>query len=165
MQIDSAPSDGSVPIKQEEASHSSWQNFPNGLRVLVVDDDPLCLKVIEQMLRRCNYEGTSFTAACAGLLHSLSTSGPCCPLLQPAHHPPTLVVCLWDCSAHVRQWSSSAGTVAGQEPWLRPGAIRRVHARSGQQLGRHGALGQASTHSRCHQPCHSVLPCMTEGTA
>jgi hypothetical protein len=28
-----------------------------GLRVLVVDDDPLCLKITEQMLKRCNYEG------------------------------------------------------------------------------------------------------------
>ena len=27
--------------------------FPAGLRVLVVDDDPCCLKVVEAMLRRC----------------------------------------------------------------------------------------------------------------
>lgn len=32
--------------------------FPAGLRVLVVDDDPTCLMILEKMLRHCNYEGT-----------------------------------------------------------------------------------------------------------
>ena len=31
--------------------------FPMGLRVLVVDDDPLCLMILERMLRRCSYSG------------------------------------------------------------------------------------------------------------
>lgn len=31
--------------------------FPVGLRVLVVDDDVICLKILEQMLRRCSYHG------------------------------------------------------------------------------------------------------------
>jgi hypothetical protein len=31
--------------------------FPSGLRVLVVDDDPLCLLIVGKMLRRCNYLG------------------------------------------------------------------------------------------------------------
>ena len=35
----------------------SFDVFPAGLRVLVVDDDALCLKVVEHMLRRCNYIG------------------------------------------------------------------------------------------------------------
>ena len=35
----------------------SFDVFPAGLRVLVVDDDALCLKVVEHMLRRCNYTG------------------------------------------------------------------------------------------------------------
>lgn len=30
---------------------------PAGLRVLVVDDDPTCLKILEMMLRKCLYEG------------------------------------------------------------------------------------------------------------
>lgn len=30
-------------------------NFPKGLRVMVVDDDNLCLKVVEQMLKKCEY--------------------------------------------------------------------------------------------------------------
>ena len=31
--------------------------FPVGLRVLVVDDDVTCLRILEQMLRRCRYQG------------------------------------------------------------------------------------------------------------
>lgn len=31
--------------------------FPAGLRVLVVDDDFTCLKILEQMLNRCRYYG------------------------------------------------------------------------------------------------------------
>jgi len=31
--------------------------FPAGLRVLVVDDDPTCLVILEKMLRTCLYEG------------------------------------------------------------------------------------------------------------
>ncbi|KAK4780010.1 hypothetical protein SAY87_016116 [Trapa incisa] len=30
--------------------------FPAGLRVLVVDDDPTWLKILEKMLRKCSYE-------------------------------------------------------------------------------------------------------------
>lgn len=33
------------------------QHFPAGLRVLVVDDDVICLRVVEQMLRKCMYNG------------------------------------------------------------------------------------------------------------
>tara|TARA_B110000977_G_scaffold119801_2_gene154354 strand:- start:6905 stop:7294 length:390 start_codon:yes stop_codon:yes gene_type:complete len=33
--------------------------FPVGLRVLVVDDDPLCLRIVEKMLKRCQYEGAT----------------------------------------------------------------------------------------------------------
>lgn len=31
--------------------------FPVGMRVLAVDDDPTCLKVLEAMLRQCKYHG------------------------------------------------------------------------------------------------------------
>lgn len=34
--------------------------FPAGLRVLVVDDDPTCLRILEKMLRNCHYEGIGF---------------------------------------------------------------------------------------------------------
>ena len=39
------------------------QLFPNGLRVLVVDDDPLCVIIMEKMLRRCNYIGAQSWSA------------------------------------------------------------------------------------------------------
>ncbi|KAF2305628.1 hypothetical protein GH714_007124 [Hevea brasiliensis] len=37
--------------------------FPVGLRVLVVDDDTTCLKILEQMLRRCLYHVTTCSQA------------------------------------------------------------------------------------------------------
>ena len=40
--------------------------FPVGMRVLAVDDDPVCLKVLETLLRRCQYHGENlflFSAA------------------------------------------------------------------------------------------------------
>lgn len=33
------------------------EQFPVGLRVLVVDDDITCLHILEQMLRKCMYNG------------------------------------------------------------------------------------------------------------
>lgn len=45
----------------------NWENFPAGLRVMAVDDDPCCLKVIEQMLKLCKYEVTTCTNATAAL--------------------------------------------------------------------------------------------------
>ncbi|KAK1429695.1 hypothetical protein QVD17_11910 [Tagetes erecta] len=47
---------GSVPDK-----------FPAGLRVLVVDDDPTCLVILEKMLKKCNYEVTICNRAENGL--------------------------------------------------------------------------------------------------
>lgn len=32
-------------------------NFPVGMRVLAVDDDPICLKLLECLLRKCQYHG------------------------------------------------------------------------------------------------------------
>ncbi|KAL3505670.1 hypothetical protein ACH5RR_031052 [Cinchona calisaya] len=37
--------------------------FPAGLRVLVVDDDPTCLRILEKMLRNCHYEVTKCNRA------------------------------------------------------------------------------------------------------
>eukprot|EP00775_Hariotina_reticulata_P011505 gene11505-11648_t len=59
-------------IKQEDAgelksSVATWSNFPAGLRVLVVDDDPLCLKIIAQMLKRCDYEVCTCVNAASAL--------------------------------------------------------------------------------------------------
>lgn len=35
----------------------SGPRFPQGLKVIAVDDDPVCLKVIESMLQKCDYHG------------------------------------------------------------------------------------------------------------
>ena len=35
----------------------------HSIQVLVVDDDPMCLKVVSAMLQRCNYEGTPLFAS------------------------------------------------------------------------------------------------------
>lgn len=43
--------------------------FPAGLRVLVVDDDPTWLKILEKMLRKCSYEG-QFASLFLGFLLS-----------------------------------------------------------------------------------------------
>ena len=34
--------------------------FPAGMKVLVVDDDPVCLAILEQLLRKCSYRGSLF---------------------------------------------------------------------------------------------------------
>lgn len=36
----------------------SNDRFPIGMRVLAVDDDPTCLKLLETLLRHCNYHGS-----------------------------------------------------------------------------------------------------------
>ncbi|KAE8658770.1 Two-component response regulator ARR1 [Hibiscus syriacus] len=41
--------------------------FPAGLRVLVVDDDPTCLMILEKMLRTCLYEVTKCNRAATAL--------------------------------------------------------------------------------------------------
>lgn len=50
---------GSGSLSSKPATGVSDQ-FPVGLRVLVVDDDVTCLKILEQMLRRCSYHGKHF---------------------------------------------------------------------------------------------------------
>ncbi|KAJ0725197.1 putative response regulator and transcription factor RR-B-type family [Helianthus annuus] len=55
---------GSLGCKQETGVPDQ---FPAGLRVLVVDDDVICLKILEQMLRRCSYHVTTCSQATAAL--------------------------------------------------------------------------------------------------
>ena len=52
-----------MSVKEEEQRDSFDDDFPAGLKVLLVDDDPLCLKVIGQMLKCCKYEGIVMSAA------------------------------------------------------------------------------------------------------
>lgn len=42
-----------------KADSTSCDSFPAGLRVLVVDDDPICLLILDKMLRRCQYKVTT----------------------------------------------------------------------------------------------------------
>lgn len=56
-------SDRSLETKGERTSHKMTivEGFsPAGLKVLVVDDDPVCLMILETMLRQCNYTGLYF---------------------------------------------------------------------------------------------------------
>ncbi|KAI5581029.1 hypothetical protein BDE02_08G193300 [Populus trichocarpa] len=46
-----------------KASDGASDQFPAGLRVLVVDDDPTCLVILEKMLRTCRYEVTKCNRA------------------------------------------------------------------------------------------------------
>eukprot|EP00897_Mesotaenium_endlicherianum_P006872 jgi/Mesen1/6212/ME000320S05406 len=46
---------------------SGIESFPAGLRVLVVDDDPLCLMILERMLRQCSYAVTTCSRASSAL--------------------------------------------------------------------------------------------------
>ncbi|KAJ7979632.1 Two-component response regulator [Quillaja saponaria] len=41
--------------------------FPVGMRVLAVDDDPICLKVLETLLRKCQYQVTTTNQAIKAL--------------------------------------------------------------------------------------------------
>lgn len=37
--------------------NEDMDQFPIGMRILAVDDDPICLKVLENLLRKCQYHG------------------------------------------------------------------------------------------------------------
>ncbi|KAL2228386.1 two-component response regulator ARR12 [Sesamum indicum] len=39
------------------------ENFPVGMRVLAVDDDPICLKLLDTLLRKCQYHVTTTSQA------------------------------------------------------------------------------------------------------
>lgn len=61
---------GVKPVSMAASSSVSWKSsdgvsdqFPAGLRVLVVDDDPTCLMILEKMLRNCLYEATKCNRA------------------------------------------------------------------------------------------------------
>jgi len=41
----------------EKRTSDSGEEFPVGMRVLAVDDDPTCLVVLENLLRKCQYHG------------------------------------------------------------------------------------------------------------
>ncbi|CAH9086147.1 unnamed protein product [Cuscuta epithymum] len=43
--------------------NGNYDNFPVGMKVLAVDDDPLCLKLLETLLRKCEYHVTTTSEA------------------------------------------------------------------------------------------------------
>ena len=47
----------------EEAGGSGGDQFPVGMKVLVVDDDPTCLAVLNRMLIQCRYDGERIASA------------------------------------------------------------------------------------------------------
>ncbi|KAL3648642.1 hypothetical protein CASFOL_005045 [Castilleja foliolosa] len=53
---------GAKPLPLTSCDGVSGQ-FPVGLRVLVVDDDPTCLRILEKMLKNCLYEVTTCNRA------------------------------------------------------------------------------------------------------
>ncbi|KHN07036.1 Two-component response regulator ARR12 [Glycine soja] len=51
----------------EKKMNDSGDEFPVGMRVLAVDDDPTCLLVLETLLRRCQYHATTTNQAIKAL--------------------------------------------------------------------------------------------------
>jgi len=64
---DSVTSSMSMSTGNSYGGGKADHQFPAGLRVLVVDDDPTCLKILDKMLRRCLYQVTTCCRATAAL--------------------------------------------------------------------------------------------------
>ncbi|XP_062233450.1 two-component response regulator ORR22-like [Phragmites australis] len=61
---------GAVRLEEKKGSMMGTRErdqFPVGMRVLAVDDDPVCLKVLETLLRRCQYHVTTTNQAITAL--------------------------------------------------------------------------------------------------
>ncbi|KAM3194803.1 hypothetical protein ACQJBY_071073 [Aegilops geniculata] len=54
-------------MEMERERERERDQFPVGMRVLAVDDDPVCLKVLEVLLRRCQYHVTTTNQAATAL--------------------------------------------------------------------------------------------------
>ncbi|XP_057738338.1 two-component response regulator ARR12 isoform X1 [Arachis stenosperma] len=54
-------------MTMENGVDDSSDQFPKGMRVLAVDDDPTCLMVLETLLRRCQYHVTTTSQAIKAL--------------------------------------------------------------------------------------------------
>lgn len=60
----------------ERGAESSRKNeFPLGMRVLAVDDDRVCLRLLETQLKECGYQGMGSSSP---LLFCSSSSSSCC---------------------------------------------------------------------------------------
>mmetsp|Transcript_11566 Transcript_11566/g.22082 ORF Transcript_11566/g.22082 Transcript_11566/m.22082 type:complete len:496 (+) Transcript_11566:334-1821(+) len=55
-------------MEQKKAAGAGFgEKFPAGMKVMVVDDDPLCLKMVESLLKRCSYNVTTCSSAAEAL--------------------------------------------------------------------------------------------------
>ncbi|KAG4991092.1 hypothetical protein AAZX31_09G091800 [Glycine max] len=52
---------------ENQREDGGCDRFPVGMRVLAVDDDPICLKVLENLLRKCQYHVTTTNQAVEAL--------------------------------------------------------------------------------------------------
>ncbi|XP_037464854.1 two-component response regulator ORR22-like isoform X2 [Triticum dicoccoides] len=64
MLLDDMMMEGRKGLMERERERDQ---FPVGMRVLAVDDDPVCLKVLEVLLRRCQYHVTTTNQAATAL--------------------------------------------------------------------------------------------------
>ncbi|XP_075508921.1 two-component response regulator ORR22-like isoform X2 [Primulina tabacum] len=44
-----------MTVEETKSGNKNHDKFPVGLRVLAVDDDPICLKLLDTLLRKCHY--------------------------------------------------------------------------------------------------------------
>lgn len=56
-----------MTVVERRERNGSRDQFPVGMRVLAVDDDPTCLKVLETLLHRCQYHVTTTNQAIRAL--------------------------------------------------------------------------------------------------
>ncbi|KAL6549617.1 hypothetical protein OROHE_008348 [Orobanche hederae] len=52
-----------MTVEKINGENENCENFPVGMRVLAVDDDPICLKLLDTLLRKCQYHVTTTSQA------------------------------------------------------------------------------------------------------
>ncbi|KAL3643032.1 Two-component response regulator Orr22 [Castilleja foliolosa] len=52
-----------MTVEKINGENENCDNFPVGMRVLAVDDDPICLKLLDTLLRKCQYHVTTTNQA------------------------------------------------------------------------------------------------------
>ncbi|OAY31803.1 two-component response regulator ARR12 isoform X2 [Manihot esculenta] len=56
-----------MTVEDKRSGSVNEDKFPVGMRILAVDDDPICLKVLENLLRKCQYQVTTTNQAITAL--------------------------------------------------------------------------------------------------
>ncbi|PHT75384.1 Two-component response regulator ARR12 [Capsicum annuum] len=52
-----------MTVEEIRGNMGGGDNFPIGMRVLAVDDNPICLKLLDSLLRKCQYQVTTTSQA------------------------------------------------------------------------------------------------------